>query len=344
MPIDVPELVDQVLAGSRPHIAKAVTLVESNKPEHREKAHEMLRALAPHTGQAIRVGISGVPGAGKSTFINALGTKLIDEHHHNVAVLAVDPSSSRTGGSILGDRTRMGDLANRDEAFVRPSPSGGHLGGVARATREAMIVMEAAGYGVVLVETVGVGQSEVAVAGMVDTFLMLAIAGTGDQLQGIKKGILELADVVAVNKADGDNAGNARVAARDLSIAMKLVSSDAEKRRVPVLTCSSYTKEGLDEVWQAVLDHRAYLEKDGSLQLRRTEQQREWLWNMVRNEILESLDTDREVQAAAERIEARLGTEATSALEGAEEILRVFAKAVPHLSWAGGELTKKAQN
>ena len=185
----------------------------------------------------------------------------------------------------------------------------------------------------------GVGQSEVAVAGMVDTFLMLSVAGTGDQLQGIKKGILELADVVAVNKADGDNAGNARVSARDLSIAMKLVSSDADKRRVPVLTCSSYTKEGLDDVWQAIVDHRAYLEKDGSLRVRRTEQQREWLWNMVRNEILESLDTDPSVQQTAARIEAGLGIEATSALEGAEEILRAFARAVPNLPWAQGELT-----
>lgn len=340
MPIDVPELVDQVLAGSRPHIARALTLVESSKPAHRELAHQMLRALAPHTGSAIRVGISGVPGAGKSTFINALGTSLIDEGHHRVAVLAVDPSSSRTGGSILGDRTRMGELCNREEAFVRPSPSGGHLGGVARATREAMIVMEAAGYDVVLVETVGVGQSEVAVSGMVDTFLMLAVAGTGDQLQGIKKGILELADIVAVNKADGDNAGNARVSARELSIAMKLVSSESEKRRVPVLTCSAYTKEGLPEVWQAVLDHRAWLESDGSLETRRIAQQREWLWNMVRNEILESLDTDPRVRQAAEGIEEQLSTEATSALEGAEEILRVFAQVVPDQAWARGALSQ----
>lgn len=338
MAIDVPELVDQVLAGNRQVIARALTLVESSKPSHREKAHEMLRQLAPHTGKAIRVGISGVPGAGKSTFINKMGTKLIKEHGHQVAVLAVDPSSTRTGGSILGDRTRMGELATLDDAFIRPSPSGGHLGGVARATREAMIVMEAAGYDVVLVETVGVGQSEVAVSEMVDTFLMLAVAGTGDQLQGIKKGILELADVVAVNKADGDNAGNARVSARDLSIAMKLVSSDADKRRVPVLTCSSYTKEGLDDVWQAIVDHRAYLEADGSLQARRIEQQREWLWNMVRNEILESLDTDPSVQQVAEQIEAGLGTEATNALEGAEQILRAFARAVPNLPWAQGEM------
>ncbi|WP_130864926.1 methylmalonyl Co-A mutase-associated GTPase MeaB [Acidipropionibacterium timonense] len=337
MPIDVSELVDQVLAGSRPHIARALTLVESSKPSHREKAHDMLRRLAPHTGKAIRVGISGVPGAGKSTFINALGTKLIREHDHQVAVLAVDPSSTRTGGSILGDRTRMGELATLDEAFIRPSPSGGHLGGVARATREAMIVMEAAGYDVVLVETVGVGQSEVAVSGMVDTFLMLAVAGTGDQLQGIKKGILELADVVAVNKADGDNAGNARVSARELSIAMKLVQGD-QKRRVPVLTCSAYTGDGLDDVWQAVLDHREWLESDGSLSSRRLDQQREWLWAMVRDEILESLATDPTVQEQAERIEAAMGTEATSALEGAEQILRTFARAVPSMPWADGQL------
>ncbi|WP_257477741.1 methylmalonyl Co-A mutase-associated GTPase MeaB [Acidipropionibacterium jensenii] len=339
MKIDVAELVDGVLSGSRVDIARALTLVESSRPDHREKAHQMLRQLAPHSGNAIRVGISGVPGAGKSTFINKMGCKLIDEYHHQIAVLAVDPSSTRTGGSILGDRTRMADLANRDEAFVRPSPSGGHLGGVARATREAMIVMEAAGYGVIIIETVGVGQSEVAVAGMVDTFLMLAVTGTGDQLQGIKKGILELADVVAVNKADGDNAGNARVSARDLSIAMRLVSSEADKRRVPVLTCSAYTGDGLDDVWKAVLDHRAYLEKDGSLTRRRIDQQREWLWNMVENEVLESLHTDRTIQQAAAGIEAGLGTEATNALDGASQILQLFAQRVPELSWAHGEMT-----
>lgn len=337
MKIDVPDLVENVLAGNRVKIARALTLVESSRPEHRQMARELLRALAPHTGKAIRVGISGVPGAGKSTFINKMGTRLIDEYHYKIAVLAVDPSSSRTGGSILGDRTRMADLANRDEAFVRPSPSGGYLGGVARATREAMIIMEAAGYDAIIIETVGVGQSEVAVSGMVDTFLLLSVTGTGDQLQGIKKGILEIADVVAVNKADGDNAGNARVAARDLSIAMKLVSSD-DKRRVPVLTCSARTGDKLDDVWQAVLDHRAYLEKDGSLTRRRVAQQREWLWNMVENEVLESLHTDSQVQQAAEKIEAGLGTEATNALDGASKILQIFAGRVPELSWARGEM------
>ncbi len=207
----------------------------------------------------MRVGITGVPGAGKSTFIDALGVRLIEDGHR-VAVLAVDPSSSRTGGSILGDRTRMAALTASEDAYVRPSPSGGHLGGVARATRESMIVMEAAGFDVVLVETVGVGQSEVAVAGMVDTFLLITLARAGDQLQGIKRGILEMADVITVNKADGDHEGEARVTARELTIAMKLITSDPHARRPPVLTSSALTGKGLDEVWQAVLDHRAYLE------------------------------------------------------------------------------------
>ncbi len=331
--MDVDELATKILEGSRGHIARAITLVESIKPEHRRLAHELLRKLAPHTGKAFRVGITGVPGAGKSTFINAMGCKLITERHHKVAVLAIDPSSSRTGGSILGDRTRMGEFAALDDAFVRPSPSAGHLGGVARATRESMLVLEAAGYDVVLVETVGVGQSEVAVAGMVDTFLMLQVAGTGDQLQGIKRGILELADVIAITKADGDNAGQARVAARDLSIAMKLITSDSEKRRAPVLTCSSYSGDGLDEVWDAVVKHRQELEADGVLHSRRLSQQRDWLWNMVRGELEEALRTSPTVQAAAREVEAKLATEELSALEGAEVILRAFAASVDELAW-----------
>lgn len=333
--INVDELADKIREGSRGHIARAITLVESSKPEHRRLAHDLLRTIAPDTGKAFRVGISGVPGAGKSTFVNAMGIKLVTERKHKVAVLAIDPSSSRTGGSILGDRTRMGEFAALDDAFVRPSPSGGHLGGVARATRESMLVLEAAGYDVVLVETVGVGQSEVAVSGMVDTFLMLQVARTGDQLQGIKRGILELADVIAITKADGDNEGEARVAARDLSIAMKLVTSDTEKRRAPVLTCSSYTGAGLDEVWDAVVQHREELESDGVLHSRRLHQQRDWLWNMVRAELEEALRTSPTVRAAADDVEAKLATEELSALEGAEVILRTFASAVDELPWAG---------
>lgn len=333
--LNVDQLVTRIREGSRGDIARAITLVESTKPEHRDLAHDLLRAISPDTGEAFRVGVSGVPGAGKSTFINAMGIKLIEEFQHKVAVLAVDPSSSKTGGSILGDRTRMSDLANHDSAFVRPSPSGGHLGGVARATRESMLILEAAGYDVVLVETVGVGQSEVAVAGMVDTFLMLQVARTGDQLQGIKRGILELADVIAVTKADGDNEAAARVAARELSIAMKLISSEA-KRRAPVLTCSSYTGAGLDEVWGAVMNHRNELEVAGELGARRAGQQRDWLWNMVRAEILESLRTSTQVREAASSVEARLEHEELSALEGADEILAAFARSVPDFGWDKG--------
>ncbi|MDO5065985.1 MAG: methylmalonyl Co-A mutase-associated GTPase MeaB [Propionibacteriaceae bacterium] len=323
--LSVAELAEKVVDGSRGHVARAITLVESLKPAHREQAHELLQLIAPHTGKAFRVGISGVPGAGKSTFINAMGSKLIDEHGHQVAVLAVDPSSSRTGGSILGDRTRMGELANRDAAFVRPSPSAGHLGGVARATRESMLVLEAAGYDVVLVETVGVGQSEVAVAGMVDTFLFLHVARTGDQLQGIKRGILELADVITITKADGDNEQAARVSARELSIAMKLISSDDSKRRAPVLTCSSHTGAGLDELWAAVEKHRSDLEAAGDLTARRQEQQRAWLWNMVEQEVVQRLRTSPEVRAVAERVEADIDAERLSAVEGATAILEAYA-------------------
>lgn len=332
--VSVEDLAAGIQEGSRAAIARAITLVESKRPQHREQAHRLLQLIAPRTGKAFRVGISGVPGAGKSTFINAMGMKLIDEHHHRVAVLAVDPSSSRTGGSILGDRTRMGELAQRDDAFIRPSPSGGHLGGVARATRESMLVLEAAGFDVILVETVGVGQSEVAVSGMVDTFLMLQVARTGDQLQGIKRGILELADVIAITKADGDNEQAARVAARELSIAMKLITSDTEKRRAPVLTCSSYTGAGLDELWHAVTKHRLELEESGTLAARRLDQQRDWLWNMVRDELMEALRTSPAVRAKAQEVEAQLAEESLSALEGAQEILRTFAGTVATFPWA----------
>jgi LAO/AO transport system kinase len=312
-----------VLSGSRQGIGRAITLVESSKPAHHAVAADLLRRLRPHTGKAVRVGISGVPGAGKSTFIDALGRRLIAEGH-KVAVLAVDPTSAKTGGSILGDRTRMGELAQSDQAFIRPSPAGGHLGGVARTTRESMFVLEAAGFDVVLVETVGVGQSEVAVAGMVDTFLLLTLARAGDQLQGIKRGILEMADVIAVNKADGDHEGEARVAARELTIAMKLISSDPNAPRPPVLTSSSLTGEGLDEVWQAVLDHRAGLEAAGELEARRARQQREWLWALVRGELEDALRTSPAVGAMRDSLEAEVGGGDLSALEAAEQILTAF--------------------
>lgn len=322
------ELAERVLEGSRPHIARAITLVESSRADHRELTKELLRLLGPASGGSVRVGITGVPGAGKSTFIDALGVKLIDAGHR-IAVLAVDPSSSRTGGSILGDRTRMAALTASDNAYVRPSPSGGHLGGVARATRESMIVMEAAGYDVVLVETVGVGQSEVAVAGMVDTFLLIALARAGDQLQGIKRGILEMADVITVNKADGDHEGEARVTARELTIAMKLISSDPSARRPPVLTSSSYTGKGLDDVWQAVLEHRAHLQANGGLELRRARQQVDWLWSLVDGEVLDGVHNSERVRALRSGIEHAIADNELSALEGAEELVRAFVADVP---------------
>ncbi len=323
-------LAGRVREGSRPHIARAITLLESSRPEHRERSKELLRLLAPDSGRSVRVGITGVPGAGKSTFIDALGVRLIDRGHR-IAVLAVDPSSSRTGGSILGDRTRMAALAASDRAYVRPSPSGGHLGGVARATRESMVVMEAAGFDVVLVETVGVGQSEVAVAGMVDTFLLIALARSGDQLQGIKRGILEMADVITVNKADGDHEGEARVTARELTIAMKLISSDPHARRPPVLTSSALTGKGLDEVWQAVLDHRDYLQSHGGLEPRRTRQQIEWLWSLVEGEVLDGVRASASVRAQRDGIEAAIARNELSALEGAEELVQAFVADVPTL-------------
>ncbi len=330
--LDPAALAEKVVAGSRPHIARALTLVESSRPDHRDRARELLLLLRPYTGNAVRVGISGVPGAGKSTFINAMGVRLI-EQGHRIAVLAVDPSSSRSGGSVLGDRTRMADLAVAEHAFIRPSPSGNHLGGVARATREGMLVMEAAGFDTIWVETVGVGQSEVAVAGMVDTFLLLMIARTGDQLQGIKRGILELADVIAVNKADGDNVVEARVAARELTIAMKLIRSDPGERRTPVLTSSSLTGEGLDAVWQAVLDHRQGLLDSGHLAERRADQQRDWMWALVTDELATALRRSPSVKRVAKKAEAAVSAGDLSALEGSLQILEAFEHDLERSGW-----------
>ena len=285
--------------------------------------------LRDEPAPGVRVGITGVPGAGKSTFIDALGVRLIDEGH-KVAVLAIDPSSSRTGGSILGDRTRMAQLAASDHAYIRPSPSGGHLGGVARATRETMLIVEAAGYDVVIVETVGVGQSEVAVAGMVDTFLMLTLARAGDQLQGIKRGILEMVDVIAVNKADGDGEGEARVAARELTMAMRLITSDPDARRPPVLTSSSLTGKGLAEVWQAVLDHRTWLETSGGgLEERRATQQISWLWALVEGELGDALRRAPSVRTLRAGLEADVAAGDLSALEASGQILRALAHDLP---------------
>ena len=322
-PLDAPALASAVRAGERGAIARAITLVESHRGDHREAAGELLALLTPDTGKAVRVGITGVPGAGKSTFINAMGSRLV-ARGEKVAVVAVDPSSRRTGGSILGDRTRMADLTASDSAFVRPSPSGRHLGGVARATRESMLVLEAAGYGVVIVETVGVGQNEIAVSEMVDTFLLLTLARSGDQLQGIKRGILELADVIAVNKADGDGAGPARVAARELAGAMRLMMP-GDVRRPPVLTCSAQTGDGLDEVWDAVLAHRSWLEEQGSLEARRAQQQEDWMWAMVDAHLHDAVREHASVRAIRDQLAAQVRAGQVSAVEGTARILEAFS-------------------
>jgi len=302
--LSVAQRVDAVLAGDRAAIGRAITLVESRRADHRAQAQELLAALLPHAGNAQRVGITGVPGVGKSTFIDSLGSNLTAAGHR-VAVLAVDPSSSRTGGSILGDKTRMARLAVDENAFVRPSPSAGTLGGVAAATRETMIVMEAAGYDVVLVETVGVGQSEYVVAGMVDTFLFLTLARTGDSLQGMKRGILELADVIAVNKADGEHELDAARAARELAGALRLLRGD-EKWQPPVLTCSGLNNIRLDQVWDAITKHRDFLAADGGLEAKRREQLVEWTQAMVRDRLLARLATPAMRKVVAESEQAVL--------------------------------------
>ena len=321
--IDVGAYAEGVLAGNRTILARAVTLVESTRADHRDLAQELLVELLPHAGGAHRVGITGVPGVGKSTFIETLGTRLTGAGHR-VAVLAVDPSSSRHGGSILGDKTRMGRLAVDDSAFVRPSPTAGTLGGVARATRESIVLMEAAGYDVVLVETVGVGQSETTVANMVDCFLFLTLARTGDQLQGIKKGVLEMADVVAVNKADGDFALAARRAARELAGALRLMRRAGESWTTPVLTCSGLSGDGLDEVWETILKHRATLDATGELAELRRRQQVDWTWATVHDSLLAELRGNPEVRAVVPDLERDVREGRITATLAASRILDVF--------------------
>jgi LAO/AO transport system kinase len=320
--LDLDAYVEGVLAGSRAWLARAITLVESRRPDHRAAAQRLLIELTPRAGQARRIGITGIPGVGKSTFIDALGILLTGEGHR-VAVLAVDPSSTRTGGSILGDKTRMARLANDPAAFVRPSPTAGTLGGVAKATREAMVVVEAAGYDVVLVETVGVGQSETAVADMVDTFLLLALARSGDQLQGIKKGVLELADVIAVNKADGEYVMAAKSSARELAAALRLLHPGAVP---PVLTCSALEGTGLPELWAEIVKRQDALAASGELAQRRRNQQIGWVWEMVRASLIDELRNHPAVRAAATQVERQVLNDSLTPALAAERLLAAFTR------------------
>ncbi|ORJ57977.1 methylmalonyl Co-A mutase-associated GTPase MeaB [Mycobacterium simiae] len=316
----IDQLATAIRGGDRAALPRAITMLESTRADHREQAQQLLLNLLPDSGNAHRVGITGVPGVGKSTTIEALGMHLIDRGHR-VAVLAVDPSSTRTGGSILGDKTRMSRLAAHSDAYIRPSPTSGTLGGVAKATRETAILLEAAGFDVILIETVGVGQSEVAVANMVDTFVLLTLARAGDQLQGIKKGVLELADIVVVNKADGEHLPEARKAARELSSAIRLIYPRETLWRPPVLTMSAVEGTGLVEMWDTVERHREVLTEAGEFEDRRRAQQVDWTWQLVRDTVLDRVLSNPAVRGMRAEVERRVKAgELTPAL-AAQQIL-----------------------
>ena len=316
------DLSNAIRSGDRSALAKAITLVESTRPDHRAQAQQLLLDISPDAGEALRVGITGVPGVGKSTTIEALGMYLI-EQGHRVAVLAVDPSSTRTGGSILGDKTRMGRLSVHPDAYIRPSPTSGTLGGVAKATRETVVLLEVAGFDVILIETVGVGQSEVTVANMVDTFVFLTLARTGDQLQGIKKGVLELADIVVVNNADGAHAIEAQKAARELSGALRLIYPHDTLWRPPVLTMSALENSGVSEMWETVLRHREVLTEAGEFGAKRRRQQVEWMWAMVRDAVLDRVLNAPDVKAARADIEQQVREGTLTPALAAEQLLKL---------------------
>jgi LAO/AO transport system kinase len=320
---DIKALAKELRSGSRAALARAITLIESRRADHQAAARDLVQALLPATSKAIRVGITGSPGVGKSTTIDVLGTYLIAQGH-KVAVLAVDPSSARTGGSILGDKTRMAQLSASDRAYIRPSPSSGTLGGVAAKTREAMLLCEAAGFDVILVETVGIGQSETAVCDMTDFFLALMLPGAGDELQGIKKGLVELADMIAINKADGDNLKRAQHAAADYKSALHILQPRSEHWHPPVVTYSALTNTGIAELWQKVLDHRTAMNASGDFAARRREQQVKWMWSMLEQRMLARLRADASTRAKVKRIESEVADGRLTPAVAAEQILELL--------------------
>lgn len=315
----VESLAERVLSGDRASLARAITLIESRRPDHRAQAGALLQTLLPHTGRAIRVGVTGVPGVGKSTTIDTLGSNLTAAGRR-VAVLAVDPSSSRTGGSILGDKTRMSKLAVDRNAFIRPSPSSGTLGGVAARTRETMLVCEAAGFDVVLVETVGIGQSETVVADMTDFFLVLMLPGAGDELQGIKKGVLELADMIAVNKSDGQNRTRAEAAAAEYLAALHILAPSSSVWKPPVVLVSGLANEGLDDLWARIEDHRLKTTKAGEFDARRRAQQVKWMWAMLEERLLSRLRADPAVRKRLPTLESAVAEGALAPTLAVDEI------------------------
>jgi LAO/AO transport system kinase len=317
------DLARAIHSGDRATLARAITLIESKRADHRNTAHRLVQELLPFTGKAVRLGITGAPGAGKSTTIDVLGTYLTDKGH-KVAVLAVDPSSTRTGGSILGDKTRMARLASDANAFVRPSPSSGTLGGVAAKTRETMLVCEAAGYDVVIVETVGIGQSETAVADMTDFFLVLMLPGAGDELQGLKKGIVELADMIAVNKADGDNIDRAKVAAAEYRAALNILTPHSASWSPPVITYSALTGSGIAELWAQVLAHKDKMTASGDLLARRRDQQVKWMRTMLEERLTARLRSDPAVRSKLKTAEAQVAAGKLAPTLAVEEIAKLL--------------------
>lgn len=317
------EYVSGILDGDRGTLSQAITLLESTRSDHRETARSVVEQCLPHSGDSIRVAVTGVPGVGKSTFIETLGQQLVAADHR-LAVLTVDPSSERSKGSILGDKTRMGTLASEEDAFIRPSPTAGTLGGVAPKTREAILLCEAAGYEIIFVETVGVGQSEITVHSMVDFFLLLALAGAGDELQGIKRGIIEVADAIAITKADGDNREAAKTARAEYEKALHLLADTESGWDPPVLTCSAQSGMGISEVWDTVEQYRTYTEKTGFFEEQRRRQARHWMHQAIERRLRDDFFSDPDVEAAREDIEKAVLNGELSSVAAAEQLLAVY--------------------
>jgi LAO/AO transport system kinase len=316
---------DGILEGNRSMLSQAITLIESSLPEQKNLAQEIIALCVPHAGKSIRIGITGVPGVGKSSFIESLGHQLV-ESGKKLAVLAIDPSSERTKGSILGDKTRMNLLSSDENAFIRPSPSAGSLGGVARKTRESIILCEAAGFDTIFVETVGVGQSEVAVHSMVDFFLLLMLAGAGDELQGIKRGIMEMADAIAINKADGDNVHRANLAKAEYSSALHLFPPSESGWSAKVMTCSAHNKSGISEIWENITDYSEFTQQNGFFAQRRKAQAQYWMYESINESLKNDFYSNPEVKAKIKSIENEVLNDNMSSFSAAQYLLDLYYK------------------